>query len=108
GRVTQQGLHLARKEQRIAIAPPVERLDPHRIACERQRALEHVVERESEDALQTLCQPSHAPLLVAVNQYFGIAATFKAMASCLEFVAQGKLVVDLAVEDGPDRRVLVA
>ena len=43
-----------------------------------------------------------------MNQYFGIAAAFKAMAPCLEFVAQGKIVVDLAVEDGPDRAVLVA
>ena len=30
------------------------------------------------------------------------------MAPCLEFVAQSKIVVDLAVEDGPDRPVLVA
>ena len=49
--MTQQGLHLAGEQQRIAIAPPVERLDPHRVTRERQRALEHVVEGESEDAL---------------------------------------------------------
>ena len=106
--MAQQGLHLARKQQRIAVAPPVERLDPHRIAGERQGAFHGIVDGESEDALQTLRQPAKAPLLVAVHQNLGIAAGLETMTLCPELCTQNTVVVDLTVEDGPDRPVLVA
>src|SRR5690242_8045397 len=104
----QQGFHFAGKEQRIAIAPPVERLDSHGVAGERQRALDRIVYSEGEYALQTLRQPAKTPLLVTVHQDLGIAAGLETMTLRLELDTQGGAVVDLAVEDGPDRPVLVA
>src|SRR6266853_6503363 len=106
--MAQQGLHLAGEEQRIAVAPPVERLDPHRIAGERQGAFDGIVYSEGEDALQTRGQRAKTPLLVAVHQNLGIAAGLETMTLRFEFGTQGGEVVNLAVEDGPDRRVLVA
>ena len=106
--MAQQGFHFARKQQRAPVAPPVERLDPHRIACERQGAFHDIVHSEGEDALQTLGQPAEAPLLVAVHQNLGIAAGLEMMALRLEFGAEQAVVVDLAVEGCPDRPVLVA
>src|SRR6266446_6248353 len=43
-----------------------------------------------------------------MDQHLGIAAGLETMTPCLEFSAQDEIVVDLAVEDGPDRPVLVA
>src|SRR5439155_19750971 len=94
--------------QCFAIAPPVERLDPHRIARERQGAFDAVVDSEGEDPPQTRRQPAKTPLLVAMDQNLGIAAGLETMILRFELGTQGSVVVDLAVEDGPDRSVLVA
>src|SRR6266853_1656526 len=75
---------------------------------ERQGAFDGIVYSEGEDALQTLGQPAKTPLLVAVHQNLGIAAGLETMSPPFEFGAQDAVVVDLAVEDGPDRPVLVA
>ena len=43
------------------------------------------------------------PLLVTVNDHFGVGACVKTMAALLELGAQFLEIVNLAVEDDPDR-----
>ena len=77
----------------------------------RSRATSSVRERVSQIARPNMPRSrrdrGRAPLLVGVDDDFGVGRRVEAVAGGLELAAQLAEVVDLAVEDDPDRAVLV-
>ena len=85
---------------------PVERLDAEAIAREQQPPPRRVPDREREHAAEAL-DAVVAPLLVGVDDRFGVGARAVAVAGRFELRPDVGVVVDLAVEDDPDRAVFV-
>ena len=81
---------------------PVERLDAQAIAREQQPPARRVPDREREHAAQVL-DAGVAPLLVGVDDRLGVGARAVAVAGGFELGPDVGVVVDLAVEDDPDR-----
>ena len=84
----------------------IERLDAEPIADEEQPALRLVPQREGEHAAEAIDR-AVAPLLVRVHDHLGVRVRAEPVAVRLELGADLGEVVDLAVEDDPDRAVLV-
>ncbi len=97
-----------RGEQQLAVVLVQEqRLLAETVARDQQAAGALIPEGEGEHALQRV-HHRLAVLLVEVHQHLGVAAGRKAVAAAPQVFAQLRVVVDLAVEGGPDRAVLVA
>ena len=94
-------------DERAVALGIVERLDADAIAREQQRAAAAVPERDAEHAAQVR-ERVLAPLLVGVDDGLGVGVGVERVAVGDELGAQLAVVVDLAVEDDPDRAVLVA
>jgi hypothetical protein len=86
--------------------PDEQRSHAHTIANQQEPAPWRVPERDGELAVEPRDEIV-APLLVGVNQRLGIGLGLEAVAEGLELPAQLDVVEDLAVEDDPDRVVLV-
>ncbi len=84
----------------------VERLHAEPIAHEQQPAVRLVPQREREHPAEAIHR-AVAPLLVCVDDHFGVRLRAEAVAEPLELQPEVREVVDLAVEDDPDRPVLV-
>ena len=84
----------------------VQRLDADAIARDEQRARSRVPDREAEHAAQP-GDRVRAPLLVGVNDDFGVGRRVERWPAASSSRAQLAEVVDLAVEHDPDRAVLV-
>ena len=66
-----------------------------------------IPDRQREHAVEALGE-FFAPLLPSVDQHFGIGMVrAEAVSLGLEFATQFAMVIDFAVEDDPDRPVLV-
>src|SRR5690348_7744911 len=102
----QQRLQLGREGECLPVAPIVERLHAEPVAREQQLATPPIPEREGEHPVQPL-QTRAAPLLVRVQDDLAIAARAKVMSGPLQCWRQLAKVVDLAVEDKPERAVFV-
>ena len=85
---------------------PVERLDAHPVAREQQPPAARVPDCEREHAAEVI-DAGIAPLLVGMDDGFGVATRPVAMTGGFELRADVGVVVDLAVEDDPDRPVFV-
>ncbi len=102
----------ARTSEANSRPPPpdrvVERLDAQRIAREKHRGcgaaatLRHFDDREREHAAQS-GDGLFAPLLVGVDDYFGVGAREESVALGFEFLAQFAEIVNFAVEDDRER-----
>ena len=103
----QQCFHLTCEQEYLAVGPPVKRLDTEVIANKKQSPAGLVKNRKRKYSLQSFRELRYAPLLVTVNQYFGIGPCAKAMSQRGKLCAQRQVVVDLAVEDCPYAAVLV-
>ena len=99
-------LDLRSEQQPVAGRRPVERLDAEAIAHEQQPAARRVPDREREHAAQVL-DAAVAPLFVGVDDGLGVRPGAIAMAGASRLAADLGVVVDLAVEDDPDRAVFV-
>ena len=84
----------------------VERLDAEAIADKKQPSFRIVPERKGKHAAEAVDR-AIAPLFVGVDDDFGIGLRAEHVARSLELGADVGEVVDLAVEDDPDRPVLV-
>ena len=104
--VLEQRLDLRSERDAVPCRAVVERLDAQSIADEQQAAVRLVPEREREHAAESI-DGRVAPLLVCVHDDFGVCVRAEAMAARHEIRAHVGEVVDLAVEDHPDRAVLV-
>jgi hypothetical protein len=76
------------------------------VADQKQRSLALVPNREREHASQ-LANSLSSELFVQVNQSISVAACLNSMPTRRQIVAQFAIVIDLAVEDGPDSPVFV-
>ena len=85
-----------------------EGLDPHAVACEPELARSRVPDCEPEHSAQSL-EAVDAPLLERVHDRLrvGVICPEPVAAALLELAADLGVVVDLAVEEQPDRPVLV-
>ena len=102
----EDGLDLGREEQPIAIARPVERLDPEAIASDEQTAPARIPDREREHAAEVV-DAVVAPLLVGVDDALGVRLRAIDVAEAFELAPEVAVVVNLAVEADPDRLVFV-
>ena len=101
-----QRLHLRAEGEPSRRLRVVERLDAHAVAREDEPAQAAVPEGDPEHAAQ-MAHELRPVLLVEVHDRLRIAVRAEAMPPRLEPRAQLAEVVDLAVEDGADRAVLV-
>src|SRR5262249_10914898 len=102
-----QHRQLARERDPARHPGPVQRLLAETIACEMQLPCPTIDDGEREHAVQALRQPL-TPRLIAVHEHFGIGvAGAEYMTELKELPAQLDVVVNLAVEDYPDRSILV-
>ena len=99
-------LQLAREEQAAAVLAYVERPDAVGIAREHEMPGSRIPERDRPLPVEAL-EGGGAPLLPRVDDDFGVAAGAEAVAERFELGAQLDVVEDLAVEDDPERLVLV-
>src|SRR5580704_7115296 len=84
----------------------MQRLDPDAIARQQQRPRSPIPDGEPEHPAET-ADGGGTPLLVRVNDRFRVGAGVEAVPRGLELPPQLTEVVDLAVEDGPDRSIFV-
>jgi hypothetical protein len=105
GRVRQEALHLRGEGEEARAVVVEERLLPRPVAREEEAPPPRVPQREREHPVEG--RDSLVPaLLVEVQDDLAVAPASEAMAA-LELLAQLTEVVDLAVEDEPERAVLV-
>ena len=104
-RVRQERLRLRGEGEEPRPVVVEERLLARAVAREQQAALARVPQREGEHAVE-LRDGSIALLLVEVQDHLAVALALEAVAA-LEAAPQLAEVVDLAVEDEPQRAVLV-
>src|SRR5687767_5733226 len=88
-------------------AVPVEGFLSHPVSGEKQPLLRFVPERNGEHAVEAM-QSVITPLLVAVNNNFSIALSFKSMPRIHQFRSQFAEVINFAVKDDDDGPVFVA
>jgi hypothetical protein len=105
--MARQRAQLAGEREQLVGLVVVEWLLAEAVARQQQAAAARVEHDESEHAVQTSGELG-APLLVAVHQHFGVGMVgTEHVAAPLELPAQLNVVIDLAVEDDTDSRVLV-
>src|SRR5215467_122211 len=105
-RILEQRLDLgaeddARRQQRVE-----QGFDAEAIANQQQTAARRVPQREREHSAEARHRQL-APLLVGVDDDFSVGVRAKTMTTGLEFDSQLGKVIDLAVEDRPNRLVFV-
>jgi len=106
GGVFQDGLDLRSKEKGIAAAPVDKGLDADAVAAQDERPRPFVPHGEGEHALESPCA-AYPFLLVEMNDDFAVRVGAEPVALALQFPAEFRVVVDLAVEDEPHGAVLV-
>ena len=105
--VSKDHLDLRPEEKALPRELIIERFDPQAVAGDEQYLLVLVPDGESEHAAQVLNTVATV-LFVEMNDGLGITMSSVGMAAGDELLAQAKVVVNLTVEDNPDRAVLVA
>ncbi len=102
----EQRLDLRSEKQPIARFDVMQRLDARAVAREQQRLFVPVPERDGEHAAQPF-ERGRTPFLVGVNDRLGVARRVENVARRFQPLPQLAIVVDLTVEDEPDRSVFV-
>src|SRR5262249_53419749 len=102
----QDGLQLGREGQAVSQSNVVQRLDAEAVARKKQTAFSDVPHGEREHASKVV--DHRWPLvLVEMDQRLSIALRVEVMAATYQARTQLLVVVDLPVEDDPDRAVFV-
>src|SRR5438445_6419546 len=97
----------ARKRDSARNRGPVQGLFAETIAREVQTPRLAVDDGESKHAVQSFRQ-AMTPRLIPMNEYLGVGvARLKDVTELNEFVTQLEVVIDLTVEDDPDRSILI-
>jgi hypothetical protein len=102
----QQRLQLRAEHEASGRFGVVERLDPEAVARQEERTARRIPDREGEHAPQAL-DAALARFLVEVHDHLRVRARAEVMAAGRELRGELAVVVDLTVEDDPDRTVLV-
>src|SRR5205085_2292355 len=95
------------EDEGLLVQAEVEGLLAHAVAREQEPLPPLIPERKAEHAIQLLYQLV-AVLFVEVHDDLGVRVRAKLVAAFQQVFAQRREVVNLAVEDDPDRFVLVA
>ena len=93
----EDGLHLGAEQQIRAVAGDVQRLDAHAVASQHQALARFSPQCDGEHTAQPR-KTIRVPFEKRRQRRFGVRAGAKAMAAPLQFHAQFRVVVDLAVE----------
>jgi hypothetical protein len=101
----EDGLDFRRKQERGAGHAPIERRYAQAIPNQEEAAAARVPDRKREHAAESV-HALLAPLLVRVDDRFGIGRGPIDMSVALELSADRGVVVDFAVEDGPETAIL--
>src|ERR1700754_425033 len=104
--VQQQSAELRTKDQLPVHQRIQQRLLPDPVAREKQLLGPLVPDRKRKHAAQVL-RTINAPLIVSMNDRFGVAVGVELVTELFQLLAQFEVVVDLAVEDDPRGTVLV-
>src|SRR5688572_23530266 len=102
----QDWLQLGGKHELIPAVRVIQRLDAEAVASEEELLPPLVPDGERKHPAQPI-DTACAEVFVEVDDRFGVTAGLKRVAAALEIAAQLAVVVDLAVEDNPDRPVFV-
>src|SRR5262249_38925257 len=105
-RELQDGFHLGGEDQPSLDLAVVERLDAQAIAGQKQLPVPFVPDRQPEHAAEVV-DAALTIFFIQMDDGLGIARGVKDMAAALQLAAELLEVVDFAVEDYPDRSVLV-
>src|SRR3990172_4145552 len=98
---------LGPEDQLLPYEGVVERLDPETIAGEEQLSRRGVPDRERKHPVE-VADTVGTELLVGVDHDLGVGAGLEPMSQLRKEVTKALVVVDLAVEDDPDRAVFVS
>src|SRR5262245_53435474 len=85
---------------------PIQRFFAHSVTCEEQTPARFVPERECKHAVESV-QRFIAPLLISVNDDFGITFGAENMAEFLKFKTEIREIVNLSIEDHHDGAVFI-
>ena len=105
-RMGQQRSQLRPEHQAVAELGIVERFLAHAIPREEKNLASRVPQREGEHAVE-MFDTGFAEVLPGMDDDLGIGLGREAMAAPQQGLAELDVVVDLAIEDGPHRAVLV-
>src|SRR5262249_1854494 len=100
------GAHFRAEIQGATFNAVVDQLDPKGIAGQNQPLLASIPNGKAEHSIQAV-QNFFAPLFVAVNDDFGVAVGAKGVTVALQLLFEFREVVNLPIEDDPDRFFLV-
>ena len=103
----EQGLDLGRQTQRAAIVMVVQRLDAEAVARREQQLVALVPQREGEFPAQ-LMQAVGPELVIQVQGDFAVGTGLQPITALAQLVLYAFKVVKLAVDDDPQRAVLIA
>jgi hypothetical protein len=93
-----QRLYLRGHAQGLTVIGDIERLDTQRVACEQHAAAAFVPQREGIHSAQAL-DAGNTLAIVEVKDHFGVGFGAEDLALLLQLLAQGAVVIYLAVED---------
>ena len=99
-RMAEQRFQFRSEQKRRRIQRPIERLFAEPVARQKEPLLRAIPDRKREHAVQFL-QHLFAVLFVKMDQNFGVGVRVKLMPRLFEFLAQGAIIVNFAVEDDP-------
>ena len=102
----QEGLEFAGEDDSVVIEAINQGFLADSIATEDQLAAGRVPNRQGEHAAQE-SKKTRPLIFIQVNEDFGIAVRFEGVSFGFESTAEGGKVIDFAVEDGPNRAVLI-
>src|SRR5262249_26471313 len=96
------GPHFGAEPNAVAVDTVIDELDSKRVARDDEALLANIPDGEPEHAVEAI-QNVVTPLLVTVDDDFGVAVGAKLVAVAQQFALEFGEIVNLAVEDDPDR-----
>ena len=93
---------LGSEGQRAIVDLIINQLDTHGVTRKNQTLVRYVPDGDAKHAIEVIKNVA-APLLISVNNHFGVRPCPEMMAALFKFSAQFLKVIDLAVKDHPDR-----
>ena len=98
--------HLGGKAHATVVDRVIDKFDTEPVSCQQKAATWSVPDCQAKHSIQTV-ENILTPLLVAMDNHFGVATCQKSVSKRFEIVAEFGKIVNLAVEDDPDRALAV-
>src|SRR5687768_18519658 len=104
--IGEERLELGAEQEGLVVQRVIQRLDADAVPGDEEDVRSGIPDGEGEHATQTR-DAVLAELLVGVNYDLGVAGGSEAMSAGQQLLPKLREIVDLAVEDDPDRAVLI-